>query len=250
MLKVIPLALVFLYALKAGLTYAQNIIIFGISWELVVRVREQLFSHIHRLPFTFFEDNETGHLMSRIMNDVSIMQSTITRLTKGVDYKTPLTLIALLCWIFYLKWDWAIISILVFPVMILPIGNIARKLKKLGHKGQEILGHLNSTILESFAGVKVVRAFAMESVEEKKFNSFSDEFLKVMKKNVKYVEITSPFLELFGVISASVILWYGGYQVLTDQVSQGTFIAFIVGLFMMYTPLRLLFKIYTIYSHL
>jgi len=66
-----------------------------------------------------------------------------------------------------------------------------------------------------------------------------------MKKNVKYVEITSPFLELFGVISASVILWYGGYQVLTDQVSQGTFIAFIVGLFMMYTPLRLLFKIYT-----
>ncbi len=244
MLKVIPLALVFLYALKAGLSYAQNIIIFGISWELVVRVREQLFSHIHRLPFTFFEDNETGHLMSRIMNDVSIMQSTITRLLKEL-IQNSITLIALLCWIFYLKWDWAIISIIVFPVMILPIGNIARKLKKLGHKGQGILGHLNSTILESFAGVKVVRAFAMESVEEKKFNSFSDEFLKVMKKNVKYVEITSPFLELFGVISASVILWYGGYQVLTDQVSQGTFIAFIVGLFMMYTPLRLLFKIYT-----
>jgi len=244
MLKVIPLALVFLYALKAGLSYAQNIIIFGISWELVVRVREQLFAHIHRLPFAFFEDNETGQLMSRIMNDVSIMQSTITRLLKEL-IQNSITLIALLCWIFYLKWDWAIISIIVFPVMILPIGNIARKLKKLGHKGQEILGHLNSTILESFVGVKVVRAFAMESVEEKKFNSFSDEFLKVMKKNVKYVEITSPFLELFGVISASVILWYGGYQVLTDQVSQGTFIAFIVGLFMMYTPLRLLFKIYT-----
>lgn len=64
MLKVIPLALIFLYALKAGLSYAQNIIIFGISWELVVRVREQLFAHIHRLPFTFFEDNETGQLMS------------------------------------------------------------------------------------------------------------------------------------------------------------------------------------------
>ena len=90
-----------------------------------------------------------------------------------------------------------------------------------------------------------VRAFAMESAEEEKFNSFSDEFLRVMKKNVKYVEITSPFLELFGVVSASFILWYGGFQVLSDTVSQGTFIAFIVGLFMMYTPLRLLFKIYT-----
>jgi len=244
MLKVIPLALVFLYAIKAGLSYAQNIIIFSISWELVVRVREQLFAHIHRLPFIFFEDNETGQLMSRIMNDVSIMQSTITRLLKEL-IQNAITLMALLCWILYLKWDWALISIVAFPIMILPIGNIARKLKKLSHKGQEILGDLSSTILESFSGVKVVRAFAMESAEEKKFNSFSDEFLRVMKKNVKYVEITSPFLELFGVVSASFILWYGGFQVLSDTVSQGTFIAFIVGLFMMYTPLRLLFKIYT-----
>jgi len=244
MLKVIPLVLVFLYTIKAGLSYAQNIIIFGISWDLVVRVREKLFAHIHKLPFTFFENNKTGQLMSRIMNDVSIMQSTVTRLLKEL-IQNSITLIALLCWVFYLKWDWALISVILFPVMILPVGNIARKLKRLSHKGQEILADLSSTILESFSGVKVVRAFGMESMEEKKFNNFSEVFLKVMKKNVKYVEITSPFLELIGVISASIILWYGGSQVLTDKVSQGTFIAFIVGLFMMYTPLRLLFKIYT-----
>ena len=244
MLKVIPLVLVFLYSIKAGLSYAQNIIIFGISWDLVVRVREKLFAHIHKLPFSFFEDNETGQLMSRIMNDVSIMQSTITRLLKEL-IQNAITLVALVCWVFYLKWDWALISIILFPVMILPVGNIARKLKKLSHKGQEILADLSSTILESFSGVKVVRAFGMELVEEQKFNDFSEVFLKVMKKNVKYIEITSPFLELIGVMSASFILWYGGFQVLTDKVSQGTFIAFIVGLFMMYTPLRLLFKIYT-----
>jgi len=243
MLKAIPIALVILYTIKAGLVYVQNIIILGISWELVVRVREQLFSHIHKLPFDFFENNETGQLMSRIMNDVSIMQSTITRLLKEL-IQNSITLIALLGWIFYLKWDWAIISILVVPIMSLPISNIARKLKKLSHKGQEILAILSATILESFSGIKVVRAFGMESIEEKKFNSFSENFLRVMKKNVKYVEITSPFLELLGVLSASVILWYGGFQVLTDKVSQGTFIAFIVGLFMMYAPLRLLFKIY------
>jgi subfamily B ATP-binding cassette protein MsbA len=89
-----------------------------------------------------------------------------------------------------------------------------------------------------------VRAFGMEDMESKKFNSFSGSFLNVMKKNVKYVEIPSPFLEFLGVISASVILWYGGFQVLTDKVSQGTFLAFIVGLFMMYAPVRLLIKLY------
>ena len=244
MLKVIPIALVILYSVKAVLVYAQNIIILGISAELVVRVREQLFAHIHKLPFNFFEDNETGQLLSRVMNDVGMMQSTITRLLKEA-IQNFVTLMALLGWIFYLKWDWAIISILVIPVMVLPIGNIARKLRKLTHKGQEILGDLNETLLESFSGVKVVRAFGMESTEERKFNSFSENFLRILKKNIKYVEITSPFLELLGVMGASVILWYGGFQVLTDKVSQGTFIAFIVGLFMMYAPLRLLFKIYT-----
>ena len=243
MLKAIPIALVILYSVKAGLVYAQNIIILGISAELVVRVREQLFAHIHKLPFNFFEDNETGQLLSRVMNDVGMMQSTITRLLKEA-IQNFVTLMALLGWVFYLKWDWAIISILVIPVMVLPIGNIARKLRKLTHKGQEILGDLNETLLESFSGVKVVRAFGMESTEERKFHSFSENYLKILKKNIKYVEITSPFLELLGVMGASVILWYGGFQVLTDKVTQGTFIAFIVGLFMMYAPLRLLFKIY------
>ena len=244
MLKAIPIALVILYSVKAVLVYAQNIIILGISAELVVRVREQLFAHIHKLPFNFFEDNETGQLLSRVMNDVGMMQSTITRLLKEA-IQNFVTLMALLGWVFYLKWDWAIISILVIPVMVLPIGNIARKLRKLTHKGQEILGDLNETLLESFSGVKVVRAFGMESMEERKFKNISENFLRVLKKNIKYVEITSPFLELLGVMGASVILWYGGFQVLTDKVTQGTFIAFIVGLFMMYAPLRLLFKIYT-----
>ena len=243
MLKVIPLALVVLYSIKAGLVYIQNVIILGISWELVVRVREQLFAHIHKLPFNFFESNETGQLLSRVMNDVNIMQSTVTRLLKEL-IQNSITFIALLGWIFYLKWEWAIISILIMPVMIIPISNIARKLKKLSHKGQEIIADLSSTTLESFSGVKVVRAFAMEDAEEKKFNSFSESFLRVMKKNVKYIEITSPVLEVLGVMSASVILWYGGFQVLTDKVTQGTFIAFIVGVFMMYAPLRVLFKIY------
>ena len=243
MLKIIPIGLIVLYAIKAFLVYFQNIIILGITWDLVVSMREKLFAHIHKLPFSFFEDNETGQLMSRIMNDVSIMQSTITRMLKEVIQNT-ITLIALLGWVFYLKWDWALISICIFPIMILPIGNIARKLKKLSHRGQEIFADLSSTILESFSGVKVVRAFGMEDMESQKFNSFSDSFLNVMKKNVKYVEIPSPFLEFLGVVSVSIILWYGGFQVLTDKVSQGTFIAFIVGLFMMYAPLRLLIKLY------
>ena len=159
MLKVIPLVLIIIYSFKAVLSYALNIIIFGISWGLVVSVREKLFAHIHKLPFRFFEDNETGHLMSKIINDVSIMLSGMSRLMKEL-IQNSVTLAALLGWVFYLKWDWALISIILFPAMIFPVGNIARKLKRLTHQGQEILADLSSTILESFSlGFKLIALF-------------------------------------------------------------------------------------------
>ena len=244
MLKVIPLALIVLYGLKAVLTYAQNLIIFGISWELVVEFREKLFAHIHKLPFEFFENHETGQLMSRINNDVTIMQSTVTRLMKEFLQNSVL-LVGLLIWVFYLKWDWALMALVIFPIMVFPVANIARKLRRFSRKGQEILGNINATVLESFSGIKIVRAFGMESREIDKFRLYNDSYLEVVKKNVKYVEITSPLLEVLGVISAAFILWYGGNQVLNEEISQGTFLAFIVALFMMYSPIRILFKIYT-----
>ena len=214
-----------------------------ISWELVVQFREKLFLHIHCLPFGFFEKNETGKLISRINNDVAIMQSTVTRLLKEF-LQNSVTLVGLMAWVFYLKWDWALMALIVFPVMIFPVSNIGRKLKKFSHKGQEILGNINATILESFSGVKIVRAFGLEPRELSKFKNYNDDYLKVMKKNVKYVEMTSPFLEVLGVASSAFILWYGGSQVLNGEISQGAFLAFIVALFMMYTPIRILFKIF------
>jgi len=243
MLRLVPLVLILLYLLKAVLSYLQNLIVFGISWELVVGVREKLFNHMHRLPFGFFEKNQTGELMSRIMNDVSIMQSTVTRLLKEF-MQNSIMLIGLLGWLFYLKWDWALMAMVIFPLTIAPVSRIASKLRRLSHRGQEILGDINSTILESFSGIKVVRAFGLEPKEMEKFARFNRDYLGVMLKNVKYVEITSPMLEFLGVLSAAVILWFGGNQVLNGTVSQGTFIAFLVALFMMYGPLRLLFKIF------
>jgi len=244
MLQVIPLALVALYFVKAILTYAQNLIIFGISWELVVKFRGKLFAHIHALPFRFFEENETGHLMSRINNDVQIMQSSITRILKEV-LQNSVMLLGLMIWVFYLKWDWAIMALIIFPVMVFPVSNIARKLRHFSKKGQEIIANINATILESFSGIKIVRAFGMEPREIEKFRVHNDNYLKIMKKNVKYVEITSPLLEVLGVISVAFILWYGGNQVLNGEISQGTFLAFIVALFMMYAPIRIILKLYT-----
>ena len=92
------------------------------------------------------------------------MQSTVTRLLKEF-LQNSVTLMGLLLWVFYLIWDWALMALIVFPVMVFPVSNIGRKLKKFSHKGQEILGNINATILESFSGIKIVRAFGLEPRE-------------------------------------------------------------------------------------
>ncbi|MEC7640953.1 MAG: ABC transporter transmembrane domain-containing protein [Nitrospinota bacterium] len=244
MLKMIPLALVALFLIKGVFSYIQNIIIYGISWELVVSLRAKMFLRIQRLPLSFFEETPTGQLISRIINDVSIAQSSITNLVKEF-LQNAFMLFGLVSWLFYLKWDWALLALVIFPLAVFPIANIARKLRRLSRRGQEIISDIHSTILESFSAIKIVRAFSLENRQVEKLGDQNNRFLEVMKKNVKYIEIPSPFMEFLGVVSGALILWYGGYQVLTDQVTQGIFLGFIVALFMMYGPIRLLFKIYT-----
>jgi ATP-binding cassette, subfamily B, bacterial MsbA len=244
MLTAIPLALVGLYLIKGALSYLQNVIIFGISWELVVSLRNEIFYKIQRLPLGYFEDTPVGELLSRFINDVTIMQSSITNMVKEF-LQNAFMLVGLICWVFYLKWDWAIMSLFVFPLAIVPIASIARKLRHLSRRGQEIIATINSTVVETFSGIKVVRGFSLEKQQNKKLDLQNDQFLSVMKNNVKYTELSSPLMEILGMVSGAFILWYGGNQVLEGRVTQGSFIAFVVALFMMYGPIRLLFKIYT-----
>ncbi len=244
MLNVIPLALVVLYIIKGGLRYFQSCLIFRIGWELVAKFRIDIFRHIHKLPYGFFEKDTTGKLMSRAVNDVNVMLLTLARHVKDA-LQNIVMFLGLMFWVFYLKWDWALIAIFVIPFALIPVSTVGKKLRHLGRRGQEIIADITSTMLESFSGVKIVRAFGLEKIEEKKLDRDNQAFLENMRKNVKYTELTSPLMEVLGVVGGSAVLWYGGFQVMSGEVTQGTFFAFILGMFMMYDPMRVLFKLYT-----
>jgi subfamily B ATP-binding cassette protein MsbA len=244
MLNFIPLVLIVLYVVKGGLRYWQSCMIFRIGWELIAKIRMDIFKHIHKLPYGFFEKDTTGKLMSRAVNDVNAMLLTLARQVKDA-LQSSVMFIGLVGWVFYLKWDWALIAVFVIPFALIPVSTVGRKLRHLGRRGQEIIADITSTMLESFSGIKIVRAFGLEKIEEEKLARHNQDFLENMRKNVKYTELTSPLMEVLGVIGGSAVLWYGGSQVMTGEVTQGTFFAFILGMFMMYDPMRILFKTYT-----
>ena len=244
MLNFIPLILISIYIVKGVLRYWQSCMIFRIGWELIAKIRMDIFTHIHKLPYGFFEKDTTGKLMSRAVNDVNAMLLTLARQVKDA-LQSSVMFLGLVGWIFYLKWDWALIAIFVIPFALIPVSTVGKKLRHLGRRGQEIIADINSTLLESFSGIKIVRAFGLEKIEEKKLDKHNQAFLENMRKNIKYTELTSPLMEVLGVLGGSAVLWYGGSQVLSGEVTQGTFFAFILGMFMMYDPMRILFKTYT-----
>ena len=244
MLNYIPLVLIVLYVVKGGLRYFQSCLIFRIGWELIAKIRMDIFKHIHKLPYGFFEKDTTGKLMSRAVNDVNAMLLTLAKQAKDA-LQSIVMFFGLVGWVFYLKWDWALIAIFVIPFALIPVSTVGKKLRYLGRRGQEIIADITSTMLESFSGIKIVRAFGLEEIEEKKLEKHNRAFLENMRKNVKYTELTSPLMEVLGVFGGSAVLWYGGSQVLSGEVTQGTFFAFILGMFMMYDPMRILFKTFT-----
>ena len=179
------LVLIGLYCVKGGLRYYQSCLIFRIGWELVAKIRMDLFKHIHKLPYGFFEKDTTGKLMSRAVNDVNAMLLTLAQQVKEA-LQSGVMFLGLIFWVFYLKWDWALIAIFVIPFALIPVSTVGKKLRHLGRRGQEIIADINSTMLESFSGVKIVRAFGLEKLEEKKLNKHNQDFLENMRKNVKY----------------------------------------------------------------
>ena len=160
MLNIIPLVLIVLYIVKGGLRYFQSVLIFRMGWELVAKIRMDIFRHIHKLPYGFFEKDTTGKLMSRAVNDVNAMLLTLARHVKDA-LQNCVMFLGLMFWVFYLKWDWALIAIFVIPFALIPVSTVGKKLRYLGRRGQEIIADITSTMLESFSGIKIVRAFGL-----------------------------------------------------------------------------------------
>jgi subfamily B ATP-binding cassette protein MsbA len=243
LLAVIPPAIFLLFVAKGVLSYVQQLIILRVGLDLIVELRLRMFSHIHQLPYGFFERVTTGELMSRVVGDVNAsIKSLANTATEAV--RSLVMFVGLVIWLFYLNWKWAFAAIILFPLAIMPISVIAKKLRHLGRRGQELIAEMNSTILESFSGIKTIRAFDLEKIENKKYYRQINKFLAIKRKNIKYKLLTSPLMEILGVSVGTGILWYGGDQVLTGKISQGDFLAFILAMFMMYGPLRGLLGLY------
>ena len=187
-------------------------------------------------------EDPTGVLMSRVLNDVGLMQSAITDAATGL-IKDIFTAAFLVFVVFYRDWKLALIALIVFPLAFWPIARFGRKLRRTSVQAQEITGGLSSHLQETISGAKLVKSFGAETYETERFSTRNDELFRLSMKVVKVQAMTSPLSEMFAGVGAAAVIYYGGYSVVNGHSTPGNFFSFITALFMLYEPVKRLSRI-------
>lgn len=235
-LLLIPVFFIVLTALKGAGRYAQNYFMNYAGLRVIETLRDQLFTKVIHLPMRFYEDSQIGLLMSRIINDVTMIRDSLPSTIMIV--RQVLTMGGLIGVVFYQNADLAIWAVLVLPLALYPFIYFGRKLRKLGRRNQEKLADISIILQEVFSGIRVVKAFATEKVEARRFDMENERLVKLTLKQICVSELSSPVMELIGAIGIGLVILYGGHEVISGKTTPGTFFSFMAALVMLYDPIK------------
>jgi subfamily B ATP-binding cassette protein MsbA len=242
MLLLLPIAIILLFLLKGVFDYGQAYLMNFVGLRVVADIRERLYNHLQNLSLSFFTRTPTGVLISRITNDVNLVQGSVSNAITGL-IKDVVTILGLIVVVFYQDWKLGIIAVLIFPIALIPIKEFGKKLRKFSKKGLQRMGSLTTFLHETITGNRIVKAFTMEEYEKRRFAEENERYFRIFLKRVKIRALSHPLMELLGGIGIAVIIWVGGYRVIRGEMTPGTFFSFMTALLMLYAPIRNLNKV-------
>jgi subfamily B ATP-binding cassette protein MsbA len=237
MLMVIPVIVIFIYVLRGVGMYGQEYLMNYVGESIIRRLRNSLYDHIQDMSLSFFQEEKTGVLMSRITYDVYIIKAMVSTAVTGA-IRDCFTIIGLTFVIFYQDWKMALIAFVVLPLAFFPVVEFGRRIRKVSTGCQEAMADLSAFLHESFAGNKIVKAFGMESYEKKRFFEKTLKYFKLEMKAVIVRSLSSPIMEFLGGLGIAFIIWYGGTNVISGTSTAGTFFSFMAAVIMLYDPVK------------
>ena len=239
----LPLAIIMIFVFRAICRYVNDYFMNTAAQLAIQDVRNEIFRKNIFLDLKFFHRNQTGSLMSRVVNDVVAMQNGIGEMVSGI-FRDAIGLLSLLGVIFYRDWQLAIISILVIPLTIYPATILGKKIKNAARKGQEEAGYFASILQETLSGIKVVKAFSLERAMIEQFTNANRKYYDFTRKMIKYNALSSPIMEVITSFGIAAVILFGGSKVLANKMSAPEFFSFITAMALVYSPLKKLISAY------
>lgn len=243
-LYLLPVILIAFAVIRAVCDFAQQYLMGKVGHNIVRDMRTNLNKVLLQLPPSYFLNISPADLLSRITSDVILVRTILTESVSAVIRDT-IRILALIVAALYLDPVLALIAILFFPMGVLPVIRIGKKMRKLGRMGQDAVGTLSSLLQETVVGNRVVKIFCRERYEEERFHDENERLNRTFIKSEKARALSGPINEVLASLAISGVLIYGGTSVIHGTRTQGDFIAFLVSVFLLYEPFKRLSKVHT-----
>jgi subfamily B ATP-binding cassette protein MsbA len=199
----------------------------GVSQRIVADFRTHLFAHLQRLSLGFFIRRRTGEILSRLMNDVGVIQTTLT--DAPIDSSKQLvTFVGGVAFLLTMNWRLCLVILLLLPVLVLVARVFGRRLKALSTDIQDQTATLTTLAEEVISGIRVVKSFVQTRREERRFADQTHAALALALRRAAVLAIFIPTITLLTFAAAAVVLWYGGRQVIEGSISPGDLFAFVL----------------------
>ena len=237
MLTWISAAVLATFFVKGMATYGQAMLMSFIGQRIVSDLQVDLYGRLIRADLATFHATPSGTLVSRLVNDVGMMRGTVSMTLTSIG-KDTLTLLLLILVMFRQDWALALAAFVIFPLAVLPILRIGKRMRKVATRTQVQIGYLVTLFGQSFQGARHVKAYGMEGYETGRARSAIETMFALVQRAARTRSLAHPIMETLGGVAIVVVILYGGHQVIAGQRTAGAFFSFITALLLAYEPMK------------
>ncbi len=227
------------YAVRAGLQFLRSYMAHVAGWGVVADARRQIYEHLQRLSLRFYEDKQTGQLMSRMVNDSDLFEQLIAHAVPDAVVNA-LTLIGVSAVLIYLNWRLTLLSLIPIPLIVLALRGFARYVRPAFRKRQRELGELNATLNDNLSGIREIKAFTREEAEAQRIGTHISRYRDSLLHALRLMAMFHPFVGFASSLGTIGIIYFGGKLALQQTLPIEDLVAFFLYLDMFYQPVRVL----------
>ncbi|MDR0250289.1 MAG: lipid A export permease/ATP-binding protein MsbA [Burkholderiales bacterium] len=233
----VPLAIIGLFLLRGLSSFVNEYSTSWLSGHLVQRLRQEMFTLLLRLPVTYYENQPSGRMVSRVMNDVNqITEAGFNVIT--ITVKDGLTVLGLFGLLLYIDWRLTLVCFTVFPAVAICIQYISRRLRGLSRESQKQMGVLTQVLGESIECQRVVKIYNGESYEAGRFAEGAKAIRQNLVKQRATSAINTGVTQLIIACALAAVLYYAGVLARQDALTPGGFVTFVTAMMMVFAPIK------------
>ncbi len=237
LLLVIPLAVLVVAIVKGLANFGQAYTMNYVGLNIVAALQRRMYRHLVAADLALFHGTASGKLTARFVNDVNMMRQAVSTTLTGM-VKDALTLVFLVGLMVYQDWRLAILALIIFPVAILPVARLGKRMRRVSTGVQWEIGSFSAFLNETLQGIRHVKAYGMEAHESERADRTIGKMLKLYLRSAYTRAISTPIMETLGGIAVALVIYYGGSRVIAGETTPGTFFSFIAALIMAYQPAK------------